>query len=186
MALLVERRRFTRREYHTMIRAGILSEDDPVELLEGEVVRQMPTASSHAGCVNRLTRLLGTAAGNRAILAVQNPLALGEFSEPEPDLMLLRPRADFYADAHPTAEDVLLVIEVADTSLATDLEVKVPLYAGHGVREVWLVDLEHRRVLAYRDPAGSRYREEHVFQPDDSLPIGFLPGQHIPVSELGL
>ena len=186
MALLVERRRFTRREYHTMIRAGILAEDDPVELLEGEVVRRMPTGSSHAGCVNRLTRLLGTAAGDRAILAVQNPLALGEFSEPEPDLMLLRPRADFYADAHPTAEDVLLAVEVADTSLAVDLEVKVPLYAGHGVREVWLVDLEHRRVLTYRDPAGGRYREERVLQPGDFLSIPCLPGQQIALSELGL
>jgi Uma2 family endonuclease len=186
MALLVERRRFTRQEYHTMIRAGILSEDDPVELLEGEVVRQMPTGSSHAGTVKRLNRLLSRLVGEAAIVSVQDPLALGEFSEPEPDLMLLRPRADFYADAHPTTEDVLLVVEVADTSLATDLEVKVPLYAGHGVREVWLVDLEHHRVLAYRDPADGRYREEHVFQPADSLPIPCLAGQQIPVSELGL
>jgi Uma2 family endonuclease len=169
-----------------MIRAGILAEDDPVELLEGEVVRRMPTGSSHAGTVKRMNRLLSRLVGEAAIVSVQDPLALGEFSEPEPDLMLLRPRPDFYAHAHPTTEDVLLVVEVADTSLATDLEVKVPLYAGHGVREVWLVDLEHRRVLAYRDPAGGRYQEEHVLQPGDLLPIPFLPGQQIPVSELGL
>jgi hypothetical protein len=169
-----------------MIRAGILAEDDPVELLEGEVVRRMPTGSSHAGTVKRLNRLLSRLVGEAAIISIQDPLALGEFSEPEPDLMLLRPRADFYADAHPTAEDVLLVVEVADTSLAADLEIKVPLYAGHGVREVWLVDLEHRRVLTYRDPAGGRYREEHVFQPGGFLPIPCLPGQQLAVSELGL
>jgi Uma2 family endonuclease len=186
MALLVERRRFTRQEYHTMIRAGILSEDDPVELLEGEVVHRMPTGSSHAGTVKRMNRLLSRLVGEAAIISVQDPLALGEFSEPEPDLMLLRPRPDFYADAHPTAEAVLLVIEVADTSLATDLEVKVPLYAAHGVREVWLVDLEHRCVLTYRDPAGDRYRDAQVCQPDDFLPIASLPGLQIPASELGL
>jgi hypothetical protein len=186
MAAVIERRLFTRQEYHTMVQAGILTEDDPVELLDGEIVRQMPSGPSHAGCINRLTKLLSARAGDLAIVTVQNPLALDEHSEPEPDVMLLRPRAAFYAESHPTSADVLLAIEVADTSLDADREVKVPLYAEHGLREVWLVDLPGRRVIVFRHPVGGRYTEERAYRAEDSIPLAALPGQQVRVSELGV
>jgi hypothetical protein len=186
MATVLERRLFTRQEYHTMAQAGILAEDDPVELLDGEIVRKTPSGPSHAGVVKRLNKLLSRLVGEAAIVSVQDPLALDEHSEPEPDVMLLRPRADFYADSHPTGADVLLAIEVADTSLEADREVKVPLYAEHGIREVWLVDLPDGQVHVFRGPGNGRYAEERVYRATDAIPLTALPGRQVLVSELGL
>jgi Uma2 family endonuclease len=159
MAVQLLRRRFTVAEYHKMAEAGILSEDDRVELLEGEIVAMSPIGSRHAGLVNRLTRLFSQRAGDQVIVSVQNPIRLGEHSEPHPDLALLRPRADFYASSHPGPEDVLLIVEVADTSAAVDREVKVPLYARWGVPEVWVVDLGGERVEVYRQPGVGGYEQ---------------------------
>lgn len=139
MAVQLLKRLFTVAEYHRMAEAGILGEDDRVELIEGEIVGMTPISSRHAGQVNRLVRLFTQRLGGRAILSVQNPIRLGEHSEPQPDVALLRPRPDFYATAHPGSEDVLLVIEVADlsacdaqagTSAAYDREVKPPSMRG--------------------------------------------------------
>ena len=186
MAVVLERRLFTRHEYHTMVRAGILNEDDPVELLEGEIVHKMPSGPSHAGVVKRLNKILSRIAGDAAIVSVQDPLALDDLSEPEPDLMLLRPRADFYSDSHPTAADVFLVIEVSDTSLVADRDNKVPLYARHAVPELWLVDLEERRVLVFNRPANGRYTGERVCRDADTIAVPGFPGKQLAVSELAL
>lgn len=134
---------FSLEEFHRMGHSGIFGEDDRVELIEGEIVEMSPIGSAHAATVNRLNRLLTTQAGERAIVTVQNPLSIpGEDaavdSEPQPDLMLLEPRNDFYAEGHPTPEDVLLLIEVADTTPDFDRTVKLPVYAGGGVAEVWV------------------------------------------------
>jgi Uma2 family endonuclease len=185
MAAVLERRLFTRHEYRTMVRAGILTEDDPVELIEGEIVRKMPSGPSHASVVKRLNKILSLLAGDAAIVSVQDPVALDDFSEPEPDLMLLRPQTDFYADSHPTA-DVFLVIEVCDTSFAADREKKVPLYARSGVPEVWLVDLEERRVLVFDGPANGRYAGERVCRGTDTIAVPGLSGKQLAVRELGL
>jgi hypothetical protein len=137
MGVQLARRLFTVAEYHKMAEAGILSEDDRVELLEGEIVAMSPIGSRHAGTVKRLLdQFIPLQGARRVILSVQDPIRLGEYSEPQPDLALLRPRADFYASSHPGPEDVLLIIEVADQSAAVDREVKVPLYARWGIPEV--------------------------------------------------
>ena len=139
--------------------AGILREDDRVELIDGEIVETTPIGSRHAACVDRLTRFLVRLVGDRAIVRVQNPATIPPHSEPQPDVMLLRPQADFYAAAHPEPRDVLLVIEVADTTLPFDRGVKVPLYARAGVAEVWLIDLTTDSVEVHRHPTGSRYAD---------------------------
>ncbi len=138
-------------ELEQMAAAGIFAEDDRIELIEGDLIEMAPIGSYHAGIVNQLMAQLHPTARN-AVLTVQNPLQLSDLSEPEPDLMLLRYRDDFYRHAHPTAADVLLLIEVSDTTARFDREVKLPLYAEHGVVEVWLIDLPHQALECYRQP----------------------------------
>ena len=142
-----------------MARAGILREDDRVELLDGEILEMTPISSRHAACVNRLTQLFSDQVKKRVIVSVQNPLRLGERSEPQPDLALLRARADFYARTHPGPEDVLLVVEVAETSGPLDREIKVPFYARAGVPAVWLVDLAEDCIEVSQRPTAQGYQE---------------------------
>ena len=133
--------RFTVKDYHRMAEAEIFDPEDRVELIDGEVVEMSPMGSRHAACVSRLSHLLMPQAGERMIVRSQLPIQVGDFSEPEPDIALLRWRDDFYADHHPMPADVHLVIEVADTSLRHDLVRKAPLYIAGGVPEVWVLDL---------------------------------------------
>lgn len=133
--------RFTVAEYRQMGTGGVFSEHARVELIDGEVVEMTPIGARHAACVSRLTRLLVMALGDRAVVSPQNPVQVGNWSEPEPDLAVLRPRADFYAERLGEPADVLLLIEVADTSGAYDRSVKVPLYLDAGVPEIWVVDV---------------------------------------------
>lgn len=154
----ITRRRFTVHEYHRMAEAGILHEDDRVGLIEGEIVEMTPIGSRHFACVNRLNKLLIQQVGDSAVVHVQNPVRLADLSEPEPAIALLRLREDFYAEKYPTPEDVLLLIEVSDTSLRYDQEIKLPLYARAGVREVWIVDLSGEAVERHTEPAGDGYR----------------------------
>lgn len=163
------RRRFTVDEYYRMAETGILSPEDRVELIEGEVVEMIPIGSSHAGHVKCLVQLLSEAVGDNAIVGVQDPIRLGDHSEPEPDISLLEPRDDFYASAHPTADDVLLLIEVADTSLEYDRTVKIPLYAKHGVESVWLLNLEDEAVEVYEKPDEKGYQVSHTLRSDASV-----------------
>jgi Uma2 family endonuclease len=170
--------------YHQMIDNGIFDEDDRVELIEGELRAMPPIKPDHAGKNNRLNRLLNRRVGDEALVTVQNPLTLPPHSEPEPDLMLLRPRDDFYERANPTPKDTLLVIEICDSSLRYDQEVKVPLYAAHGVPEVWLVDLQHRRLEIYREPGTNGYRL--ILRPDSTEVISpvLLPRLRVPVKDI--
>lgn len=168
------RRRFTVAEYEAMARTGVLREDDRVELLDGEIVVRTPIGPPHAGVVKRLNRLLVTGLGEAAIVGVQDPLRLSARSEPEPDLVVARPRSDDYTDGHPGPDDALLVIEVADSSLAVDRGVKVPLYAAAGIAEVWLVDLAAGAVHVQRSPAGSAYSDIQTLRRGDSVaPLAF-------------
>ncbi len=175
MAVEVTRRLFSAAEYHRMAEAGILSEDDRVELIEGEIVQMGPIGSRHQACVNRLTRLFSRAIGDEAIVEVQGPVHLGEYSEPQPDLSLLRPRDDFYAHGHPTPADILLLVEVAETSQGYDRDMKVPLYARAGVPEVWLADLAEDAVYVYCQPQGGVYREVRQARRGESLAPRLLP-----------
>src|SRR3972149_6256027 len=126
MALQSTKRRFTVFEYHQMAEAGILGEDDRVELIDGEVTEMVPIGRRHSGCVNRLTQLLVKTFGDDAVVSVQNPIVLSEYTEPQPDLSILKPRSDYYSGGHPTPEDIFLLVEVGETSADLDREVKVP------------------------------------------------------------
>ena len=152
------RRRIDVASYYRMAEAGILAADDHVELIDGEIIDMSPIGSAHAGCINRLIRALAPATSvGTAVLSVQSPLRLGRHDEPQPDVMLLRPRADDYGTAHPGPEDVLLVIEVAASSLHFDRTTKLPLYARHAVPEVWIVDLVAAAIEVHREPREGAY-----------------------------
>ncbi len=173
--LVDQRWRFTVEEYEQMGRVGIFAEDDRVELLDGEIVAMSPIGPKHASIVNRLTRLLVQGVGEQALVIVQNPLRLLPRSEPQPDFIVARSRRDFYAGAHPTAEDVLLVIEVADSTLRKDRLVKVPIYARQGVVEVWLVDVAAREVTVYAQPGDGGYRHVVTARDEEQLsPLALL------------
>lgn len=184
MSVELLRRAFTVEEYRRMAQAGILREDDRVELLDGEIVTMTPVGSRHAACVNRLTHALSARVVGRAIVSVQNPVQLGERSEPQPDLALLRSRPDFYAGAHPGPMDVLLVIEVADTSIDLDREIKVPLYAQAAIPEVWLVDLAGGYIETYRGPGDQGYREVQRGSRGQHLSPQAFPDMRLAVEDL--
>ena len=178
------RHRLTVADFHRMADVGIFQEDDRVELIEGEIIDMAPIGSGHAGTVMALNRLLARALGDRAIVLVQSPVVLPEHSEPEPDLALLRPRQDFYRSGHPLPGDILLIIEVADTRLAYDRDVKIPLYARHGIPEVWLVDLEDRRLHVYTSPSASGYLECRILAAPGMLAPAELPACPVDLSGL--
>ena len=180
----LKHRCFSVADFHRMGEAGILGEDERLELIEGEIIEMTPIGSPHGGRVNQLNRLLTQAVGERAVVAIQNPVVLGEHSEPEPDLALLRPRADFYTSSHPQAADVLLLIEVADSSLASDRDIKVPLYARHGIPEAWIVDTEHRCVLRFADPRDGYYQAQEGIDLSKPVPLPGLPGCAVDLSGL--
>jgi Uma2 family endonuclease len=163
-------------EYHRMAETGVLAPDARVELIEGEVLDMAPIGTRHAGVVKRLNALLSTALAGRAIVSVQDPIRLGHRSEPQPDLALLKPRDDFYARSLPTPADTLLVIEVADTTGAYDRQVKLPLYARHGVPELWIVDLEMSVLRVCRKPNGDNYGDIATSAEPGMTAIAELPG----------
>ena len=184
MSVALPKHRFTAAEYHLMAQAGILSEDDRVELIRGEVVEMTPIGRWHAGCVDRLTRLFASRLGERAIVRVQGPVPLAPDSEPQPDVALLRPCLDFYVETPLGPPDVLLVVEVADPSAATDRTAKIPLYAEAGVREAWLVDLAAGRIEVYRRPEAHGYREILTLHRGQSLALEAFPDLAIPVADV--
>ena len=176
--------RFTTADYHRMAEAGIFDEDSRVELIRGQIVDMTPIGAPHFGMVNRLTRLLSVLLAGRGLVSVQNPVRLDDGSEPQPDVAVLKPRADDYGSAVPRPADVLLLIEVADSTLRYDRDVKVPLYAEAGIAEFWLVDIAGRAVEVYRRPKSGRYAEHRRVEPNASLDVAALPGAGLAVSDL--
>jgi Uma2 family endonuclease len=180
----VQRHRLTVEQYHRMAEVGVLAHDARVELIEGVIVDMAPIGSRHAAAVKKLNALLTSAVGARAIVSVQDPIRLGGRSELQPDLALLRPREDFYAHTAPTAADTLLIIEVAQSTAAYDREVKVPLYAQHGVPEVWIVDLDSSLLRFYRSPQADRYADISATEAPGRTPVAMLPGVTVDLSAL--
>ncbi|MEO8604669.1 MAG: Uma2 family endonuclease [bacterium] len=179
-----QRRRFTVDEYRRLGAIGVLRQDDRVELLDGEIIQMTPIGSPHAGCVGALTELFHRRFGRQALVWVQNPFQLGPWSEPQPDLCLLRRRADFYRTAHPAPADVLLVVEVADASLAYDRDRKLPAYAAGKIAEVWIVDLAGAAVDVHRRPLGRSYRDVTRHQRGTRLaPLAF-PDRALRVNDI--
>ncbi|MGH8580731.1 MAG: Uma2 family endonuclease [Gammaproteobacteria bacterium] len=178
------RHRLTVADYHLIGNAGIVSENDRVELIEGEIIDMAPIGSEHAAVVRRLVRLFDRIIGEQAIVSAQDPIWLSSFSEPEPDIALLRYREDFFRHAHPRPDDVLLIVEVADTSLRYDREVKLPLYARHGILEVWIVDLENRCLHMFREPAEGGYKQVQTTDHPGVIAPLHLPERGIDLSGL--
>ena len=184
MAQEFVRRWFNVREYNRMAEAGILTENDRVELIEGEIIEMSPIGSRHAACVKRLNTLLNQQVGQDAVVSVQDPIYLDDFSEPQPDIALLRPREDFYAEEHPAPPDILLVIEVADTSVEYDRNRKLPLYARADIPEVWLVNLPEDIVEVYLQPANGQYQRLQRVNRGESLVSESFPSLTLNVDSI--
>ncbi|MBI4318299.1 MAG: Uma2 family endonuclease [Chloroflexi bacterium] len=184
MVVQLTRRRFTVSEYEQMAQAGILDEDDRVELIDGEVIEMTPIGPRHAGCVNRLSDLMFSKFRSLATVSPQNPVIIGEYTALQPDLALLRHRPDFYASSHPKPSDVLLLVEVADSSVARDRHVKMPLYAQSGIPEVWLVDMEQESITVYREPVNGGYRTAQVLRRGDKLAPAAFPSRKLSVADI--
>ena len=184
MSAQLEPRLFNVTEYYKMAKAGILKPDDRVELIEGEIIKMTAIGSPHAACVSRLVRLLSKAIGDTAILSPQNPVRLGDFSEPVPDIALLKLRDDYYATRHPTPTDALMLIEVADSSLLKDRNIKVPLYARAGISEIWIINLPKEIIEVYSDPHLGKYRKCQKFKSGDVVKSPTVKGLSLKVSEI--
>jgi Uma2 family endonuclease len=180
----VPRRKLDTTDYHRMGEMGIFAEGDRVELIEGEIIAMVPIGFPHSGAVNAMTHRFVQAVGDRAVVSVQNPMPMSEFNEPQPDLVLFRPREDFYRGRAATLADVLLAVEVADSSLRYDQAVKLPLYARFGVPEVWIVNLRAKRVEVHRDPSGETYGTVIHRVAGEMLEPALLPGVRIAASEV--
>ena len=183
-AIPLTQRPFTVAEYDRMIEAGILLEDERIELIEGVIVEMSPIGRRHASYVKRLITLLGRRIGESVQLDIQNPVHLNDYSEPQPDALLLKLRADYYIEALPTPADVLLLIEVADTSLDYDRTVKVPLYARAGIPEVWVINLAAETVEVYTEPGTPTYQRVRTLKKGDVLTPTTLPDLTLPVDQL--
>ncbi len=169
VAPVITRKRFTTQEYEQIIAAGVITEDDRVELLDGEIVEMSPIGPSHSGIVLRLTELLYELRSPQIMVRVQDPVRLNRFSEPQPDISVVQRRSDYYTNSHPEPEDILLLIEVAESSLSYDRELKLPLYARAGIPEVWIVAPLEQMVEVYRSPKGAGYRDKQQLRRGEIL-----------------
>ena len=184
MSVQIARRQFTVDDFYRMLKIGIFTEDDRVELIDGEIVEMSPIGSRHAACVARLAALFNKHLGDAVVVFPQNPLRLDPKSEPVPDVVVLKPRADFYAEVHPGPGDALLVVEVSDTTLRYDRRVKVPLYARVGIPEVWVVNLVKGVVEVYVKPDGKGYSEIRKAERGETLTPVLMPGLTLKVEDI--
>ncbi len=171
-------------EWRKLGEAGIFPPDSRVELINGEIIEMSPIGSNHAGHINRLSQVFASLIPGQAMFSAQNPLQLSNFSEPEPDLMLLLPREDFYADQHPQAADVLLLIEVADSSLEYDQGFKLQLYARHNIPEYWVLNLNDQCLQVFRKPHGDNYEEKTTLRRGDSVSPSQLQNITLALSDI--
>lgn len=178
------RRRFTADEFEHLGEVGILGEDERVELIDGDIVEMTPISTDHAGGVNALNAIFTARLGDRVVAAVQNPVRLDDFNEPQPDFCLLKPRDDHYRHRHPGADDVLLLVEVAHTSHRYDRGIKASLYARCGVRELWVVDVASLAVEVFRDPSPEGYRHRERCEPGETIAPEAFPEQSIDVCDI--
>lgn len=184
MSVQFQKHTFTVAEYHRMAEVGLLSEDSRVELIEGEIIEMSPIGSTHSGTVNRSTRFFNRTLGELVIVSVQNPVRIDDFSEPQPDIALLRPRKDYYSRSHPTPEDVLVVIEVADTSAHYDRNIKLPLYARAGIAEAWLMVLSKTVIEVHSQPKDGKYQKVQRLRRGRPLTSSGIPGFSCRVEDL--
>ena len=183
MATVRARYRFTVDHFHRMATAGVFTEDDRVELLDGEITVMSPIGDRHVACVDFLNDRLGDALRGRALVRVQSPVRLGPHSAPQPDVTLLRRSSDYYRTAPATVADVFLVIEVADTAVDYD-RAKLPLYAEAGVAEVWIIDLQGERIEVYREPRRTQYERHVVLHRGETIAPDAFPDVALTTADL--
>src|SRR5437762_12103574 len=184
MSVQYQKRFFNVDEYYRMAEVGLLSADDRVELIEGEIVEMSPIGKTHGGTVKRSNNFLNRELGDAVIVSVQDPIRLNDFSEPQPDLALLKPRKDFYKNSHPTPEDVLVVIEVSDTSVNYDRNVKLPLYARAGIPEAWLMILQKEMIEVHSEPENGKYKKAQRLKRGKILISSVIPSFSCKVEDL--
>ena len=184
MSALPQKKLFTVDEYDTMIKAGVFDGKERVELIEGEFVKKMTQGDLHIGCINRLTYLLVPILLNEAIVTIQNAVRINTFSAPEPDVAILRFRKDFYSTGKARPEDILLLIEVADTTVRSDRQIKIPLYARAEVPEVWLVNLPRKIVEVYTEPKNGKYQIVRKAGKSEILRPQMIAELNVKVSEI--
>ena len=184
MSVQIQKHYFTVDEYYRMAQGGIFSEDDRVELIGGEVIEMSPIGSTHQGCVDELSSSVTERVGRAAIVRVQGPIHIDEYSEPQPDICLLKPRRDFYRRSHPAPGDVLLVIEVADTSVEYDRNVKLPLYARADIPEVWLIILPKDSIEVHSEPNNGKYQKVQRLKRGKKLTSPTIPGLTLDVGDI--
>lgn len=184
MATEISKKLFTVHDYHRMGDAGIFREGERVELIRGEIIQMSPIYPPHNGAILRATQALVRLVGDRALVGVQGSIRLDEYTEPQPDLYLLRPRDDFYASRHANPADILLIIEVADSTLKYDHTVKLELYAETGVPEYWISNIQDDVLIAYSDRQGKTYGTRRELKRGETIAPQLLPDCRVPVDAL--
>jgi Uma2 family endonuclease len=181
MATEVMKRLINVDEYYKMAEVGILKPGDRVELINGEIYEMSPIGSRHGSVVKTLAMILNEIFKGEAVIGIQDPVRLDESNEPEPDISILKYRADFYSQAHPGAHDILAIIEVADSSLRHDKQVKMPLYANYGIPAYWIIEIATKQITVHLDPVGNSYSSQEVYGVGAEIA---LLGKTIVVSDL--
>lgn len=180
----LETKKFTVEQYEKMAEIGFLEADERVELLGGEIIYMSPIGRRHAAFVSRLHQIFNDVLTKKIIIWEQNPVILDDYSEPQPDLVILKAKADFYESAKPIAEDVFLLVEISDSTLAKDRNIKIPLYAKANIQEVWLVNLNEDTVEVYRHPIQDKYNSFNTYKLGNNLSILAFPDVEITVDQI--
>ncbi|NOT63882.1 MAG: Uma2 family endonuclease [Acidobacteria bacterium] len=178
--------RLTTTEYNHLVETGVLTKDDRIELLNGVIYQKPRVTPKNSSCVMRLDRAIYQQFGSKTIISRRGPIELPPDSEPEPDFALLRYQADYYAEAHPSSADILLIIEVADSALERqrDRDIKLPIYARAGIQETWLVNLPESRIEIYTSPADEAYQEMRTVQREQTVESAVLPQLKLAASDI--
>lgn len=178
-----EIRRITTAEYHQMASVGILAADEQVELIAGQIIQKMPKGPAHSALCKRLEKLLEQRLGEQALVQLQDPIQLNPYSEPEPDIAVVCPSPNFYADRHPTPEDTYLVIEVADTTIQRDLSIKADLYAEAGIADYWVANVTTQELHIFREPQADGYQRQLIVRKQQSVNLLTFPNCVVTVEE---
>jgi len=176
--------KFNVKQYHLMSEVGVFKAGYRSELINGQVVEMSPITTFHTACVERLNKAFSELLIDLAIVSVQNRVILSNLSETQPDIALLKPGTDFYPAENPVTSDIFLLVEVADTGIEYDINFKIPLYATHGVPEVWLVNIVEQVVVVYSQPETDGYREVNIYQRGENLCLTPFPTINLPVNQI--
>jgi Uma2 family endonuclease len=182
--MIVDIRRLTVEEYHRMGDLGILDPNEPVELIEGQVIQKPMKGTRHTSTVRRIENLLRNRLGERVFVISQDPVQLNDYSEPEPDIALVRPDPLYYEYHHPTPREIYLIIEVADSTLKRDREFKATVYAQAGIMDYWVLDISDRQLYVLREPQENAYQREEILKGNDTISILAFPDVTITIAEM--